>query len=115
MTSGRKRSLLTQSNQSDSTLSEQTPRYCKVFWDYHGRAAHGTANHFHHHLLEWLKRAENDRDPHDEHSVSYVALETGVTEYTPTHSAAYCVLPLPSGKHVYRVLKAHRAILVEPS
>ena len=103
------------SDQPVPIQSEQTPRYCKVFWDYHGRAAHGTATHFHHHLLEWLKRAEAERDGHDERSASYIALETGVTEYTPTHSAAYCVLPLQSGKHVYRTLKAHRAILVEPS
>jgi hypothetical protein len=93
------------------TISNKQEEACRIFWDYYGPHAHGTATHFYHHLLEWLERAEAERLGQNETRGQYTTQDAGVEAYTPTHSAAYCVLPIESGKHVYRALRAHRAVL----
>ena len=90
--------------------SSDQVKMCRLFWDYYGPAAHGTATHFHHHLVEWIKK--NDplaRDTVNEETT----YQTGVIDFKATHSAAYCVLPMTFGQHAYRTLKAHRALLEE--
>ena len=62
-------------------------------------------------VLRPIERAELEHTTQSETSGQYIAQDSGVETYTPTHSAAYCVLPIESGKHVYRALKAHRAVL----
>lgn len=81
---------------------------CELFWDYYGPASERTATHFHHHLIEWLKRAEAARDPeHLEHP--FWPSETRVIEYDRHHCAVYCDVPRKNGEQAARALRAHRA------
>ena len=88
---------------------------CRIFWDYYGPQAHSTAIHFRQHLIQWLERAETQHLSQGHEPGQYVASDVGVTTYSPTHSAAYCVLSMTSGQEVYRTLRAHRAVLEHPS
>lgn len=77
-------------------------QYCKLFWDYYGPSAEGTARHFRHHLEEWI-----DREGHRE-SVR----ETGLEKNSNSHFSVVCLVKLLSGEIIYRALRAHRAIKV---
>ena len=81
-------------------------RECRIFWDYYGPTAHQTARHFERHLDEWITRVV--REGEDEHACPPRLI--GVDQYSSTHSAAYCVLPVEFGRVVYTALRAHRAV-----
>ena len=88
--------------------SNEQAKMCRLLWDYYGPAAHGTATHFHHHLLEWLKKSDPQAIDQSNDKITY---HTGIIDYTTTHSAAYCVLPMNLGQHAHHTLKAHRVML----
>ena len=94
---------MTSSNQPNSTVPV---RECRIFWDYYGPAADQTAHHFERHLAEWIARVV--REGEDEQACPPRLI--GVDQYSPTHSAAFCVLPVEFGRVVYTALRAHRAV-----
>lgn len=81
--------------------------YHKLSWDYYGPVANRTAEHFHRHLIEWLKRAEEAQDSEVE-AEAFWPSKTGVCEHSPTHSSAYCILSAKSAERAARALRVHR-------
>lgn len=73
---------------------------CRVYWDYYGPSANGTATHFHHHLGEWLERE----------SLRSEVINSGVEEINAKHSVVFCETTMATGAVMYRQLRAHRAI-----
>ena len=76
---------------------------CRVYWDFYGPMALGTAEHFERHLGELLERE----------GLSAAVSARGVTQLSPTWSAAWCEAPLEEARVVGRALRAKRAELVE--
>ena len=85
--------------------SDEELEYCKLYWDYYGPSAEGTAMHFKHHLEEWIQRS----------GLESSLLKTQVEKNTEMHFSATCIIKLSDGEGVYRALRAHRAVKVVPS
>ena len=75
---------------------------CRVYWDFYGPMALGTAEHFERHLGELLERE----------GLSGVVSARGVERLNPTWAAAWCEAPLEEARRVGRALRAKRATLV---
>ena len=69
----------------------------RLFWDYYGPRAGGTANHFRLHLDEFI----ND--------MKLTGCTSGVIEYSPTHAAAWCDAPEDACETLVSRLRPHRA------
>ena len=70
----------------------------RYFWDFYGPMGHGTAEHFHHHLVDFLN------------TESLGKLPSGVEAYGPLHSAAWCEAPEAAGELISQRLRPRRAI-----
>ncbi len=68
----------------------------KLFWDYYGGDAAGTAAHFHHHLDDFLAREG-------------LPGETGVATEAATHAYAWYVGEIEEAELVLKALKPRRA------
>ena len=79
------------------------PERCRLYWDYYGPSAQGTAQHFLVHLQAWLQK----EGMHEQ------ADELGVHTLSTHHSLVICSLPLEMGRLAYKVLKANRAVAIE--
>ena len=88
---------------------DQNVEYYRLFWDYYGPSGSATAQHFHHHLLDFLQRENFPSTPLESFTST-----SGVEDYTPTHSAAWCILPEIDARKVAEALKAKRGDRVEP-
>ena len=76
--------------------------YCRVFWDYYGPSAKETAQHFMHHLLEFIQREQLQA------SVKTCELE----EYTDIHVAVYCDAEYEAGRKLAMALKSKRSVFL---
>ncbi len=76
---------------------------CRVFWDFYGPLALGTAEHFERHLGELLARE----------GLAEVVRARGVQQLNPTWSAAWCDAPLEDARRLARALRAKRAEMIE--
>jgi hypothetical protein len=71
--------------------------YHRLFWDFYGPAAAGTAAHHRRHLDEFL-------------AALTIEGETGVETLTPNHVCAWCRVPAEHGRTVHERLRSHRAV-----
>ena len=83
-------------------MKKESQQYCRIYWDYYGPSALGTARHFAVHLREWLKRQEFEP----------VLKALAVEEKSKHHAFVSCDLPMDIGELTYRSLKAHRAEVI---
>ncbi len=67
------------------------------FWDFFGPRANGTAEHFHKHLLEFLK--QNGCPP----------MPTGIEVVSATHHAVFCTPPAELAPAIERSLRPRRS------
>ena len=89
--------------------------YYRLYWDYYGPSSQPTAQHFHHHLVEFLKKEEQTLSEVSLLGASLANLSTdhfnqisGVEIYESNHSAAWCILPEVQARMVAQALKAKR-------
>jgi len=76
---------------------------CRVYWDFYGPMALGTAQHFERHLGALLERE----------GLAGAVRARGVQQLNPTWAAAWCEGPLEEARKVGQALRARRAELVE--
>ena len=69
----------------------------RLYWDFFGTRASGTAAHFLVHLDGFI----------DEMKIE--ACKTGLSDYTPAHSAAWCDAPEEACELIVTRLRPHRA------
>lgn len=74
----------------------------RLFWDFTGPIAEGTAAHFKRHLDEFLEREAIE------------GCTTGLEGYGPMHHAAWCDTPSASEDVLIRTLRPRRATDPEP-
>lgn len=79
--------------------AEHRPGVYRVYWDFYGPDALGTAAHFERHL-----RARLASGPADER-----ALPTGVEELSALWSAAWCDAPLEVAQRIGKAMRAKRS------
>ena len=70
----------------------------RLFWDFYGPAAQQTAEHFARHLTQWFER--------EDELVNVV--DQGVDQYSPNHSAVFCLIPERLSKSCISALKPRR-------
>ena len=92
-----------------------TPDYYRLYWDYYGPSSQPTAQHFHHHLVEFLKKEAQSLSEVSIQGTSLSKLSqdafdqfSGVESYDQNHSAAWCILPEVQARLVAQTLKAKR-------
>lgn len=69
----------------------------RLFWDFYGPAAAGTAAHHQRHLAEFLTAMDIDG-------------ETGVEWLAAQRVCAWCRVPAEHGRAVHERLRSHRAV-----
>lgn len=69
----------------------------RLYWDFFGGQAAGTAEHFRRHLDEFLARE------------AITGCATGTEAYTPLHHAAWCDTPPEPEPLIIRALRPRRA------
>ena len=69
----------------------------RLYWDFRGGQAHGTAAHFQRHLVTFLEAREIMECP------------TGLEAYSAVHSAVFCDVGLDARPILVASLKPHRA------
>jgi hypothetical protein len=69
----------------------------RLYWDFYGARATGTADHFRIHLNDFIAKLE------------FSDCETGLDIYTPAHSAAWCNAPETACDVLVTRLRPHRA------
>lgn len=84
--------------------NQEKPERCLLYWDYYGPSSQGTAEHFLAHLKTWLANQAMENEAQD----------LAVKVISPNHSSVTCSLPFEMGRQVYTVLKAQRAVAVNP-
>ena len=96
-------------------MTTSTSGYYRLYWDYYGPTSQPTALHFHHHLIEFLKKEEGSLSQISLSGESLSTLSTidfedisGVETYEANHSAAWCILPELQARLVAQSLKAKR-------
>ena len=70
----------------------------RLYWDFFGGAAAGTAAHHPRHIDEFLARE------------GIGGCETGVEAYSPVHHAAWCFTPEAHEQTLIRALRPRRAV-----
>lgn len=74
----------------------------RLYWDFHGGQAPGTAEHFRRHLDEFLAREALD------------GCTTGTEDYGPLHHAAWCETPSTHEQTIIGALRPRRATAPTP-
>jgi hypothetical protein len=74
----------------------------RLFWDYYGPMAKGTAEHFLVHLAQFLAQRE-------------LILETGVTHLNENHSFVFCETPIVQIEMLIKSLKPKRYQIIQLS
>ena len=83
-------------------MTEHMAKHIKVFfWDFYGPNAKGTAEHFAHHVEEFLARE------------ALVGCETGTISERANHHAAWCKTPPELESVIQSSLRPKRIALVE--
>jgi hypothetical protein len=72
------------------------PGEVKLFWDFFGPRAEGTARHFRSHLEEFLERESVD------------GCSVGISSGNPRHWATWCLAPVAVDDLLTRALKPRR-------
>lgn len=70
----------------------------RVFWDFYGGGAAGTAAHHRRHLDEFLARE------------GFHGCRTGVERYTPLHHVAWCHVPPTYAETIIQTLRPRRVV-----
>lgn len=69
----------------------------RLYWDFFGGQAAGTAAHFRRHLDDFLARE------------ALIGCATGTESYSPSHHAAFCDTPPDAEELIIRTLRPRRA------
>ena len=69
----------------------------RLFWDFYGARATGTADHFRVHLDDFINKMDLG------------GCETGTADYTGIHTAAWCDAPAEACDLLVTRLRPHRA------
>ena len=70
----------------------------RLFWDFYGPVAQHTAAHFATHLNEWFVREGSQ----------HLVIDQGTLDYSPTHTAAFCLVPEALAQQCIAALKPRR-------